>query len=191
MRLSFVVVLFLVAAAFAQEQPSLADAARAAKTPQAKAKVVVDDDNLKSSKSPIPDVYNDAIENADEIVKAIFEFQAKHTPKETEDVVREWWERHDKKMNDALIENKELKERREALARQQLGYIQSGHYDKYNKLEDAELRGAREDERRVRDNNFMVARIQNTFTQVRNALIRKNLKYEWFKIRCGNNNCSF
>ena len=175
-----------------QDQPSLADAARSARAQQAKSKVVVDNDNLKSQpKSPIPDIDMDsASENSDEVIKAIFDYRTKHTRDETEDLVHEWYDRFDRKEADAYTENRDLRERREALNRHRSESIAAGRYEQYRKTAEADARGAQEDQRRMNENFATIMRVQDVLRKVRSALIAKGMRYEWFKFRCGVNYCN-
>ena len=59
------------------------------------AKIRIDDDSLDSViskvKQPIPDITLDGLDNSDEIVTAINDYKAHHTPEETEAMLKDWW----------------------------------------------------------------------------------------------------
>lgn len=159
-----------------------------------KAKVVVDDDNLHSQRGPIPGMSLEGVDNSDEIIHAIREFKKSHTPAETEEAVRLWYDEFDSLMADTLDDNNRLIKRKEDRALTEATgayYGPDGDYNKAMQRRNSAILEDRSDFRRERKNGFMIARIQQTFMKVRNDLQMIGLRYDWFKIRNGNGNGSF
>lgn len=164
-----------------QQEKSLGEVAREAKkAPTTKAKVVVteDSDTLKGHASPIPAIFKDGLDNSDDILTAIVEYKAKHTDDETAAIVKAWYDENDTRLKDAIEENARIE------SAVQPPYSTPEQYKAIvaERLHDLQLR---------RENGLLMARIQNTFIKVRNGLVGHGMKYPWFKIRCGNGNCSF
>lgn len=175
----------LAAAAWAQDSPqqekSLGEVAREAKkSPTPKAKVVVTEDSntLKGHPSPIPAIFKDGLDNSDDILNAILDYKAKHTDDETAATAKAWYEENDMRLKDAIDENARIE------AAVQPPYTTPEQYR-------AIVAERRHDLQLRRENGLLMARIQNTFIKVRNGLVAHGMKYPWFKIRCGNGNCSF
>jgi hypothetical protein len=163
-------------------------------SPGPKAKAVITDENLKSRRGPIPGIALEGVDNSDEIIRAIREFKKTHTPAETEEAVRMWYDEFDTLMADTLDDNSRLIKRKEDrnLTEATGGYYgPDGDYYRAMQRRNSEIAQDRADFRRGRKNGFMMARIQQTFMKVRNDLQSINLKYEWFKIRNGNGNGSY
>ncbi|MBI3478676.1 MAG: hypothetical protein HY010_23355 [Acidobacteria bacterium] len=159
-----------------------------------KAKVVVNDDNLTSHRGPIPAISLEGVDNSDEIVHAIQEFKKTHTPAETEETMRLWYDEFDTMMADVLDDNNRLVKRKEDRALNEATgsyYGTDGDYERAMRRRNSAIAEDRSDFRRERKNGMMMARIQQTFMKVRNAMQSIGLRYEWFKIRNGNGNGSF
>lgn len=177
-----------------ETQPkSLAEIAREAKQQKKEqAKIVLNEDSPGTAKPLIPDVFPGGLDNTDEILKAIEEYRAGHNAKETEEVIHIWFDKHDSMLANAIEENKRIEERDRD---RQMGYLPSDvQYrspEEYQEARRIEIISRREDYKRKQENGLLSARIQQTFTKVRSALMGKGMKYEWFKIRCGNGNCSY
>lgn len=163
-----------------QQEKSLGEVAREAKkTPTTKAKVVVTDDSttLKSHSSTIPAIFKDGIDNSDEIIAAILAYRTSHTPDETASAVHAWYDENDARLQAAIEENKRIE------SAVQPTYTTPEAYQ-------AALAERRHDLQQYKENGLLMARIQGTFMKVRGGIMSK-VQCPWFKIRCGNGNCSF
>lgn len=177
------------------EQPkSLGDLARESKTEKKdQARLIKSDDLPENGKPVIPDVFSGGIDNSDEILKALDDYKNSHNAQETEAVLRIWYEKHDALMANAIEENKRIEQRERD---RQLGYVltdvQPRSQQEYAEAQRAALISRRDDLKRKQDNGLLTARIQQTFQKVRSQVRSKyGMKVEWFKVRCGNGNCSF
>lgn len=69
---------------------SLAAAARRSKAQKnARAKKIVNDDDLERTVGPLPSLKMDGAENSDEVIQAIAEYKQKHTRAQIEEAVRQ------------------------------------------------------------------------------------------------------
>lgn len=174
--------------------PSLGDAARRARQgkPATKAKVQITEENLGTSKSIFPGIHPE-LDNSDEIAKAMIAYRAEHTPKETEDAIRTWFDYYDQRMANAIREQKEIQDRRiQRSMNSEEEYDGSPEdYRKLQALRRAENRSAVSDEQTHRADSLLVAKTQQTFQQVRSLLGRAGMNFPWFKIRFGNGNGSW
>jgi len=130
----------------------------------------------------------DGAENADEIVAAIKAYKEAHSPEQTEDAVRRWYEKYDQELASVIQQNLDVKALRDANVIN--GYEmceQSQDYEQCAARRNAEVKGARDDQAEINNNNRRVTRIQHAFMKVRNGLALSNLHYDWFKIRTTNN----
>jgi hypothetical protein len=200
----FAVAVFLAASAlsFAQDASSspagqnsaatgssLASAARNAKaqnTPHAK-KVFTNED-MEAQMGPLPRLKMDGAENADDIIAVIAKYKLTHTPQQTEDAVRAWYDRYDGELAAAIQENIDVTNLRAANTSQgQELCQQSQDYENCRYRQMAEQRGAQHDRSEINNNNNTVVRIQHSFMKIRNGLQQNGLRYDWFKIRTSNN----
>ncbi|HZE79626.1 MAG TPA: hypothetical protein VE604_01915 [Candidatus Polarisedimenticolia bacterium] len=184
--------------AFAQTTPdsskSLGDVARESrKEKKDQAKIVLSDETQQLRKPLIPDVFDGGIDNIDEIFKAISDYRSTHNLEETEAAVRNWYEKHDALLASAIEENRRIEQReRDRL----LGYrdrdMQPHSQEEYQEIQHIELVSRREDLRHKQENGLLSARIQQAFIRLRPQMKSKyGMNIEWFKIRCGNGNCSY
>jgi hypothetical protein len=174
--------------------PSLGEVAKKSKgAAGSKAKVVIDDDNLKRLRGPIPAIAFEGVDNSDDIIKAVRDCRKSHTAAETEEAVRGWYDEFDSELAHALEDNARLVVRKEDRRLREItrDYYDDGDYSKAQQRRDDEIRSDRDDFRRSRDNGFTIARIQQTFIKVRSDLQKDNLRYAWFKIRNANGVGSF
>ncbi|HYX54030.1 MAG TPA: hypothetical protein VE783_11315 [Candidatus Limnocylindrales bacterium] len=178
-----------------QDPPkSLAEIARQAKNEAGKehARIVLTEDSPQAERPLIPDVFSGGFDNTDEILKSIDSYRLSHNPKETEQVVRIWFEKHDAMLASAIEQNRQIDQHEKD---RQMGYLASDaqprSQQEYVEAQRIEIISRREDSKRKQENGLLSARIQQTFTRVRASLAGKGMKYEWFKIRCGNGNCSY
>lgn len=177
------------------ERPkSLGDLARESKTDKKdQARLIKSDDLPDNDKPMIPDVFSGGMDNSDEILKALDDYRNSHNAQETEAILRIWYEKHDALMSNAIEENKRIEQRERD---RQLGYVvtdaQPRSQQEYLEAQRAAVISRREDLKRKQDNGLLTARIQQTFQKVRTQVRSKyGMKVDWFKIRCGNGNCSF
>lgn len=174
--------------------PSLADLARQARQnkPATKAKTVVTDETLNSRRTLFPAIHPE-LDNSEEIVREMVAYSRTHTPKETEDAIREWYEIYDQKMANAIHEQKDIQDRQlqRSMSEQDMYEYGGEDYRKYQALRRAENRTAVSDQQAMRTNGLLTAKIQQTFQMVRGGLQKNNIRYEWFKIRFGNGNGSW
>lgn len=191
MRLPALILLLISAACLVaqNDSPSLADAARKTRESKAKAKIVVTEETIALQRGPLPDLNIEGVDNSDEVIKAIDKHRQSHTPAETEQVVREWYNRYDMMFQRAFTENEEMK------ARAQDRFIEprqySDNYRQYQEQRVTELHSALMDQRSMQKNNLLIARIQQSLQKIRNGIQSFNLRYEWMKIRFGNGNGSW
>ena len=162
------------------DSPSLADAARKAKESKPVAKKVITEETLEVDRGPIPALNVDGRDNISDVVKAIGEYKFKHTLEETEQLVREWYNRYDHMMQRASDENAEIR------SRQQDRRIQFREYPRdpkqYREQVLTEARSAAQDEKLLRQNGLLAGRIQSAFYKVKTELNSKyRLNYEWLK----------
>jgi hypothetical protein len=193
----FVLITFVSAASLAQNsaQPkSVADIARQSKKDgkREQARLVFTEDSPQMQKPLIPDVFSGGLDNVDEILKAINDYRTTHNARETEVVLHLWFDKHDAMLANAIEENGRIEQQERD---RQMGYTASDaqprSQQEYYEMQRIEIIARRESLRRKQENGLLMARIQQTFTRVRSTLQGKGLKYDWFKIRCGNGNCSF
>ena len=176
------------------DQPkSLADVARESKkVKKEQAKIVLNEDAPPTPEHVIPEVFSDGLDNSDVILKAIFDYSATHNAKETEGVIRVWFEKHDAMLVNAIEQTRRIEQRERD---RQNGYaardVEYRTQQEYMEAQRVEIISRRDDLKQKQDNSFLSARIQQTFSKVRSALVGRGIKYDWFKIRCGNGNCSY
>jgi hypothetical protein len=167
---------------------SVAAAARSSKNQKTThAKKVFSDEDMETWSGPLPKLKMDGTENAEEIIAAITAYRANHTAEQTEGAVRLWYERYDEILAAAIQNNIETRVLRDANTSN--GYelcMESQDYQQCHNRQMAEQRGARSDQIQMAKNLNVESRIQQAFMRIRNALIAKNLRYDWFKVRTTN-----
>lgn len=167
---------------------SLAAAARKAKAANpAHAKKVFTDDDMETQAGPFPRLKMDGAGNDDEILAAISKYKLTHTPQQTEDAVRSWFDRYDQELAAAMKSNLDTVSLRNAnltngyeLCQQVQDYEDYAHCQS---RQASEQRGAQHDRNEINTNNNVVMRIQHSFTNIRVGLNQNGLHYEWFKVR--------
>jgi len=177
----------------AQTGPALGDVARdTKKNKKEQAKLVLTDDVPPAPPPAIPDISSEGPDNSDQIIKAIETYRNSHNPQETEATIRNWYEKHDAMASAALNENRRIEQRERD---RQLGYsVSDAHPRTQEESQEArqvDLISRREDLRHKQENALLSSHIQQSFIRARAWLASKNVKYEWFKIRCGNDYCSY
>lgn len=166
------------------EQP-LGTVARNSKKTAAPGKRVITEDDMNAM--PLPKLRMDGPENGDEIVAAIGEYKASHTPDETEAAVRAWYERYDQDLAAAIKQNQVVSSLREENSSNGNEICrQGGDYMACENRRRAEYIGTRHDQNTLQNNVQLEVRIQHAFMKVRAGIARYNLHYDWFKIRTTN-----
>lgn len=168
---------------------SLAGAARSAKVQKAThAKKVFTDEDMEASTGPLPRLKMDGAENADDVVAAISNYKLTHTPEQTEQAVRIWYDRYDQMLAAAIQENQDVTSLHNANISNGYALCQeSQDYQQCQSRQMAEQRGAMSDQQQIMKNNMLSVRIQHSFMKVRNGLQMNSLHYTWFRIRTTNN----
>lgn len=176
-----------------EQGPSSADESVAAAARNSKSKKethtkkVFSDEDMEAWSGPLPRLKMEGTENADEIITAITAYRGNHTAEQTERVVRLWYERYDEVLAAAIQNNIETRVLRDANTSN--GYelcMESRDYQQCHDRQMAEQRGARNDQVQIAKNLNVESRIQQSFMRIRNALMTKNLRYDWFKVRTTN-----
>jgi len=155
------------------------EANEAKKAKEVHAKVVVTDELMKEKSGTLPSIPSDGADNSDAILSAIQQYRSKHTAQETESLVHDWFDQNDKEMADAIDENRRIE-----YGPSDPTYRTEGEYR-------MAMQNQRYDYQKKKENGLLMARIQNMFTRIRNGLQKQGYKYAWFKIRCGNGNCTY
>jgi hypothetical protein len=170
------------------DSDGLAAAARDAKVQKAAhAKKVFTDEDMEVIAGPLPRLKMDGAENADEVVTAIAQFKAAHTPEQTEQAVHTWYDRYDQMLAAAIQENIDMQSLRNANTSNGYDLCQeSQDYQKCQSRQMAEMRSARSDSVEMMKNSNLEVRLQHAFMKVRNGLMQNHLNYDWFKIRTTN-----
>jgi hypothetical protein len=159
------------------DEKPLGDVAREKKKTAAK-KAVLDEETISTTQHPIPAIYTGGVNNWDEIVKAVDEYHATHTANEFENALRAWYADNDSTMANAIAELKRIENALPPDVNSQYEY-------------EVAVRDRRTDLVKRKEYGLLIARIQQTFQHVRNHLRTMGVTYDWFKIRCGNGNCSY
>jgi len=164
-----------------------ASSAKAQKTGHAN-KVFTDDD-IEANAGPLPRMKMDGPENGDEIVAAITKYKETHTPEQTEQAIRTWYDRYDEMLVATIQENRDMAT---------IGSVnmsngnelcqQSQDYEHCQSRQMADQRGSRTDQTQMIKNNALMMRIQRVFQKVRGALMMNNLHYSWFRIQSNSYN---
>jgi hypothetical protein len=167
------------------EQP-LGTVVRNSKKPtDARTKKIITEDNMNAM--PLPALRMESAENSDEIIAAIGEYKASHTPEETEAAVRVWFERYDHDLAAAIQQNKTVNTlREENFSNGNEICRESGDWQKCEGRRRAEYIGVRHDQHTIMRNAALETRIQHAFMKVRGGIARYNLHYDWFRIRTTN-----
>jgi hypothetical protein len=163
--------------------------AKAQKTGHAK-KVFTDDD-MEVNAGPLPRMRMkmDGPENGDDIVAAITKYKETHTPEQTEQAIRTWYDRYDEMLVATIQENRDMAT---------IGSVnmsngnelcqRSQDYEHCQSRQMADQRGSRTDQTQMMKNNALMMRIQRVFQKVRGSLMMNNLHYSWFRIQSNSYN---
>lgn len=166
----------------------LGNVARNSKKPTAaKARKVITEDDMDAIANILPRIRTEGAENSDEIIAAIGEYKASHTPDETEAAVQAWYERYDEDLAAAIRQNQTVSTlREENVSNGNELCREGGDYWMCEKRRRAEYIGQRHDQYTLGKNMVLETRIQHVFMKVRGGISRYNLHYSWFKIRTTN-----
>jgi hypothetical protein len=193
-----------VSASFAQQPPPVAPAAPAPtytgkeeplgnvvrntkKQTSARSKKVITEDDMDAIANALPRLRTEGAENADEIIAAIGQYKASHTPEETEAAVQAWYERYDQDLAAAIQQNQVVNTlREENFSNGNELCREAGDYQACENRRRAEYIGVRHDQYTISRNMALEVRIQHVFMKVRGGIMRYNLHYGWFKIRTTN-----
>ena len=181
----------MITAAVAQDDQSLADAAKKSHDKTTKAKTVVTDDDVHKITGPFPEMTTEGVYNSDDIVRSMCEFRMHHTPDETERAIHDWYNQYDLMFQLAFDENNDIKRRTQERQTHPPELVYDYDWKQMNEKREAELSIQMQDQRRVQVNGLLMARIQQTLQGVRIGLIRAGMNYSWMKIRFGNGNGSW
>jgi hypothetical protein len=152
-----------------------------------RSKKVITEDDMDAIANALPRLRTEGAENADEIIAAIGQYKASHTPEETEAAVQAWFERYDLDLAAAIQQNQVVNSlREENFSNGNELCREAGDYQACEKRRRAEYIGVRHDQYTIRTNMALEVRIQHVFMKVRSGIGRYNLHYSWFKIRTTN-----
>jgi hypothetical protein len=169
------------------EQPLGTVARNSKKATSGQPKKVITEDDMDALANVLPRVRMEGAENADEIIVAIGQYKASHTPEETETVVQAWYERYDQDLAAAIQQNQTVNSlREENFSNGNELCREAGDYQACEKRRRAEYIGMRHDQYTVGRNMALEVRIQHVFMKVRGGMGRYGLHYEWFKVRTTN-----
>lgn len=169
------------------EQPLGTVVKNSKKQTSVKAKKVITEDDMDAIANLLPRLRMEGAENSDEIIAAIGEYKASHTPEETEAAVQAWYERYDQDLAAAIQQNQTVNTLREENSSNGNELCrEAGDYWSCEKRRRAEYIGQRHDQYTVSKNMALEVRIQHVFMKVRGGIGRYGLHYEWFKVRTTN-----
>ena len=174
-------VLALAAGVWAQDEKPLGDIAREqSKTEKPKAKLVVDSESIKGPRLPIPDIAMDR-DNSDDIVASIMEYKGKHTAKDTEVMVHDWYDRQEGIAQSALEDLRRTQQRQSDLYSNQPTDIKD--YQKYAKERQLRAQQLRPDPKTQAENQRIVMKTYSTMNTVRYKLISQRMSYDWMMVK--------
>jgi hypothetical protein len=171
----------LVSACVAQQQPPVAPAApeptytgreeplgnlarNSKKQISARSKKIITEDDMDAIANILPRIRMEGAENADEIIAAIGQYKASHTPEETEAAVQAWFERYDQDLAAAIQQNLVVNTlREENFSNGNELCREAGDYQACEKRRRAEYIGVRHDRYTISRNMALEVRIQHVF----------------------------
>jgi hypothetical protein len=170
-----------------------AAAARAKADKSAHSKKIITDEDIHVIAHPLPSLKMSGAENGEEVVAAIKEYKQTHTPEQTEQAIRTWFEEYDEELAAAIKDNLDIQHTRAASVRNGYDLCQNPQpdrdYEDYKKCQVrgvAEARGERHEQAEISRNGEWIVRLQHSLTNIRISLLRMGLNYTWFKIRTTN-----
>ncbi|HEY2392169.1 MAG TPA: hypothetical protein VGK22_13435 [Candidatus Angelobacter sp.] len=170
---------------------SLGDAARElkseSKTP-AKARFSNDTEQLR--KPAIPDVATIGHNNLDNILQAIDSYRNAHKLPETEAAIRDWYNQQLALRRNAFAENKKIAQRQEIINANP-NDVHPNNHDEYVNLRRTAESADRDQQRQIKLNDRLIARIQQNFETIRPELQKRyGMNVDWFII-CEDEACSY
>jgi hypothetical protein len=176
----------LFACSLALAQDSLGDAARQAraeKSAQPKAKIVVDDEVAPlKTRSAFPEIALKGLDNTGEICTAIEHYRGAHNKPELEAALHDWFDEYDNMIRLYLREQVLAQERQsDPYSRPQPTY--NGDYRKYWEAIQARQRADEADRRRSSSDQATIRRVQQGLQRVQYYLQNHGLNFPWFKVR--------
>ena len=173
---------------------SLAEMATQAKTKKTDhARVVLDDENGADKTPIIPNVWEDDCDNTDAILTAIIDYRRTHTRNETEELMHAWYDKHAERLEHAAEENRRIQRGREEHYEYPYDYgeMKPGDYQQYYEEQRAASRSAYDDQWRYNENYQLIYHTETVFQKVKYGVRRIGMDFDWFKLRCGINFCTY
>lgn len=170
---------------------SLGDAARELKNAnKAPAKANFSNDTEQLHKPLIPDVAVIGHNNLDDILQAIDSYRSAHKLPETETAVREWYNQQLALRRNAIAENLKIAQRQEVINANPNDAHPNNH-DQYVNLKRTEESTSHDQQRQIKLNERLIARIQQNFEAIRPELqTRYGMNVDWFNI-CEDEACTY
>jgi len=190
----FATAFLTVAAQETVPQKSLAEMAAQANPKKTEhAQIIWNDDSSATQKPLIPDVWAGDCDNTDAILAAIKEYRQKHTKVETEQQIYAWYDKHAIMLDRAAEENRRILRGRENHydSPYDYGYMKPGDYRQYYEAQLAASRSAYDDQWRYTQNYQTVYRTELVFGKVKYGIRRMGMDFDWFKLRCGIDYCTY
>lgn len=175
---------------------SLAEMAASANTKKTEhAQVVLNDETVAAQKPLIPNVWENDCDNTDAIMAAITDYRRSHTRNETEDVIHNWYDRHAELLDHAAEENRRIQRGRQeqyyGYPSYEYGNMKPGDYRQYYEAQQAASRSAYDDQWRYNQNYQLIYHTETVFQKVKYGIRRMGMDFDWFKLRCGINFCTY
>lgn len=179
----------------AAPQKSLAEMAAQANTKKAEhARVVMNDDSVQAQKPLIPNVWEGDCDNSDAIVAAISDYRRSHSKAETEELMHAWYDKHASMLDHAADENRRIQHGRDnsrSMSPYDYAYMRPGDYRQYYESQLAASRSAYDDQWRYAQNYQTVYRTETVFARVKTSVRRMGMDFDWFKLHCGMQYCTY
>jgi len=155
--------------------------------------VVWNDDSPASQKPLIPNVWEGDCDNTDAILVAIKQYRQTHTRAETEQLIHAWYDKHALMLDRVAEENRRIIRSRQDHSESpyDYGYMKPGDYQQYYEKQLAASRSAYDDQWRYEQNYQVVYRTETVFGKVKYGIRRMGMDFDWFKLRCGIDYCTY
>jgi len=155
--------------------------------------VVINDETVSAQKPIIPNVWEDDCDNTDAIMAAITDYRRTHTRNETEELIHAWYEKHASRLDHAAEENRRIQRGREEHSNYPYDYgdLNPRDYRQYYEAQQAASRSAFDDQWRYTENYQMIYHTETVFQKVKYGVRRMGMDFDWFKLRCGINFCTY
>lgn len=149
-------------------------------------KHVFSNDDMEASDEPLPrlNLNISQRENSAEIVTAFLAYRQTHTPKQTEDMLHEWFDLYDRTLADAIVGLNDHQSTRQTNAKTMHVPCPTGEFAAdCEKERDAAVHNLMKSDPVLNKDNRTIGRIQSGLKDVRLGLWMKNIRYSWFTIR--------